>query len=39
MARTCLVYEIQPAENLMTLLCPFNFIKGQMLKGKLKGHI
>ena len=23
----------------MTLICPFNFIKGQMWKGKLKGHI
>ena len=40
MARTCLVYEIYPTENPMTLICPFNFIKGQMLQqGKLKGHI
>ena len=42
MARTCLTYEIYPTENLMTLICPFNFIKGQMsymLLGKLKGHI
>ena len=35
MVRTCL----GNAENQMTLMCPFNFIKGQMLKGKLKGHI
>ena len=30
MARMCLTYEIYPTENLMTLICPFNFIKGQM---------
>ena len=36
MARTCLVYEIYPTEKPMTLICPFNFIKGQMLQGKLK---
>ena len=39
MARTCLVYEIYPTENPMTLICPFNFIKGQMLQGQLKGHM
>ena len=39
MARTCLVYEIWSAENLMTLICPFDLIKCQILKGKLKGHI
>ena len=41
MARTCLVYEneIYPTENPMTLIRPFNFIKGQMLQGKLQGHM
>ena len=28
-----------PTENPMTLICHFNSIKGQMLQGKLKGHI
>ena len=28
--RLCLVYEIKSAENPMTLICPFNFIKGEM---------
>ena len=33
------VYEMYPTENSMTLIWHFNFIKGQMLQGKLKGHM
>ena len=36
---TCLIYEKQPVEHWMTLIWPFNVIQGQIVSGKLKGHI